>query len=59
MNRLTVTAYNVGFGDGFYVWRDPVDPDFLYSEYQGGEIKRLKLSTGAYPPKPNAHRLFF
>ncbi len=39
---------NVGFGDGFYVWKDPGDPELLYSEYQGGEIQRLNLTTGEY-----------
>jgi photosystem II stability/assembly factor-like uncharacterized protein len=37
---------NVGFGDGFYTFRDPTDPDFVYSEYQGGNVKRLQRSTG-------------
>jgi photosystem II stability/assembly factor-like uncharacterized protein len=37
---------NVGFGDGFHTYRDPADPDFVYSEYQGGQIHRLHLPTG-------------
>ncbi len=37
---------NIGFGDGFYAFRDPQDPDFVYSESQGGNIARLQLSTG-------------
>jgi photosystem II stability/assembly factor-like uncharacterized protein len=37
---------NVGFGDGFHTYRDPGDPDFVYSEYQGGQISRLHLPTG-------------
>ena len=37
---------NVGTGDGFYAFRDPTDPDIVYSEYQGGQITRLRLSTG-------------
>jgi photosystem II stability/assembly factor-like uncharacterized protein len=37
---------NVGFGDGFWAFRDPVDKDVVYSEYQGGRISRLRLSTG-------------
>jgi photosystem II stability/assembly factor-like uncharacterized protein len=37
---------NVGFGDGFYAFRDVKDPDFVYSESQGGKISRLQLSTG-------------
>ena len=46
----------VGFGDGFYTFRDPADPDYVYSEYQGGEVQRLHLPTGEirdikpYPP---------
>ena len=36
----------VGFGDGFYAFRDPSDPDYVFSEYQGGEIQRLHLPTG-------------
>ena len=37
---------NIGFGDGFYAFRDPTDPDTVYVEYQGGEISRVRLSTG-------------
>jgi photosystem II stability/assembly factor-like uncharacterized protein len=37
---------NVGSGDGFYTFRDPSDPDLVFAEYQGGEISRLRLSTG-------------
>ncbi|HSL81247.1 MAG TPA: glycosyl hydrolase, partial [Thermoanaerobaculia bacterium] len=37
---------NVGFGDGFHTYRDPGDPDYVYSEYQGGQIHRLHLPTG-------------
>ena len=37
---------NVGSGDGFYTFRDPADPDYVYSEYQGGQIARLHLPTG-------------
>jgi photosystem II stability/assembly factor-like uncharacterized protein len=37
---------NIGFGDGFHAYRDPADPDFVYSEFQGGEIQRLHLPTG-------------
>jgi photosystem II stability/assembly factor-like uncharacterized protein len=36
---------NVGYGDGFWAFRDPADPDYVYSEYQGAEIKRLHLPT--------------
>jgi photosystem II stability/assembly factor-like uncharacterized protein len=37
---------NIGTGDGFWAFRDPKDPDFVYSEFQGGKISRLQLSTG-------------
>ena len=37
---------NVGGSDGFHTVRDPGDPDYLYSEYQGGQIHRLHLPTG-------------
>ncbi len=37
---------NLGFGDGFYAFRDPADPDFVYVEYQGGNIGRVHLTTG-------------
>jgi photosystem II stability/assembly factor-like uncharacterized protein len=37
---------NIGIGDGFWAFRDPKDPDFVYSEYQGGKLSRLQLSTG-------------
>ena len=36
---------NVGIGDGFYTFRDPGDPDYVYSEFQGGKLSRLRLST--------------
>ncbi|HYO14412.1 MAG TPA: glycosyl hydrolase [Thermoanaerobaculia bacterium] len=37
---------NIGMGDGFYAFRAPDDPDLVFVEYQGGEISRLRLSTG-------------
>ncbi|HEV7515736.1 MAG TPA: glycosyl hydrolase, partial [Thermoanaerobaculia bacterium] len=36
---------NVGGGDGFWAFRDPHEKDFVYSESQGGNISRLRLST--------------
>ena len=33
-------------GDGFHVFVDPNDPDFVYTEYQGGNLIRLQRSTG-------------
>ena len=55
---------NVGFGDGMCVFRDPADPGYVYSEYQGGEISRLDLETGevrdikAYPAAGEAKYRF-
>jgi len=37
---------NVGFGDGFFVWADPLDKDIVYSEFQGGNVLRFHKSTG-------------
>jgi photosystem II stability/assembly factor-like uncharacterized protein len=37
---------NVGGGDGFWAFRDPFEKDFVYSESQGGNISRIRLSTG-------------
>ncbi|MEA2691908.1 MAG: hypothetical protein QOJ16_1295 [Acidobacteriota bacterium] len=36
---------NVGGGDGFWAFRDPHEKDFVYSESQGGNVSRLRLST--------------
>lgn len=36
---------NVGFGDGFHAFVDPKDPDFVYVEYQGGNLLRYQKST--------------
>jgi photosystem II stability/assembly factor-like uncharacterized protein len=32
-------------GDGFHAFVDPSDPDFVYVEYQGGNLQRLQMST--------------
>ncbi|MBZ5598516.1 MAG: glycosyl hydrolase [Acidobacteriia bacterium] len=37
--------HNIGFGDGFWAFSDPTDPDTAYVEYQGGHISRLRKST--------------
>ena len=37
---------NIGFGDGFWAFPDPVDPDILYVEYQGGNLMRVRRSLG-------------
>ncbi len=36
---------NVGGGDGFYVFRDPDDPNIVYSQSQGGNINRTYMKT--------------
>src|SRR6266480_1317589 len=32
-------------GDGFWMFGDHTDPDYLYAEYQGGEIARVNRKT--------------
>jgi photosystem II stability/assembly factor-like uncharacterized protein len=36
---------NMYGGDGFWMWADPSDPDYLYAEAQGGEIGRVNRKT--------------
>ncbi len=36
---------NIGYGDGFNVLRDKKDPDIIYWQYQGGNIKRHYIDT--------------
>lgn len=36
---------NMYGGDGFWMWADPSDPDYLYAESQGGEIGRVNRKT--------------
>jgi photosystem II stability/assembly factor-like uncharacterized protein len=36
---------NLYGGDGFWVFADPSDPDYVYAEYQGGEIGRVHRRT--------------
>ncbi|HEX8112712.1 MAG TPA: hypothetical protein VF516_33505 [Kofleriaceae bacterium] len=36
---------NVGIGDGFWTFPDPVDKDVVYSEYQGGKLLRVNKKT--------------
>jgi photosystem II stability/assembly factor-like uncharacterized protein len=36
---------NMYGGDGFWTFPDPSDPDYLYAEYQGGEIGRVNRKT--------------
>ena len=33
-------------GDGFWAFVDPNEPDYVYSEYQGGNLFRSRKSTG-------------
>jgi len=37
---------NIGMGDGFWVFSDPADADYVYVEYQGGKVSRFRKSTG-------------
>jgi photosystem II stability/assembly factor-like uncharacterized protein len=37
---------SIGFGDGFWAFRDPRDSDVVYTEYQGGKVSRIHISTG-------------
>jgi photosystem II stability/assembly factor-like uncharacterized protein len=36
---------NMYGGDGFWMFADPSDPDYLYAEYQGGGIARINRRT--------------
>ena len=36
---------SVGYGDGFWTFADPADPNFVYSEYQGGNLMRVDRRT--------------
>jgi photosystem II stability/assembly factor-like uncharacterized protein len=38
---------NLYGGDGFYVFSDPADRDYVYAEYQGGNIARINRKTRA------------
>jgi photosystem II stability/assembly factor-like uncharacterized protein len=52
-NKQWENMYN---GDGFWVFSDPADPDYLYAEYQGGYIGRVNRHTHQgrdIQPKPN------
>ena len=44
---------NMYGGDGFWMFADPSDPDYLYAESQGGEIGRVNRKTHeSRPIKP-------
>ena len=36
---------NIGFGDGFWAFPDPNNDRILYTEYQGGQLKRVDRET--------------
>ncbi len=36
---------NMYGGDGFWMFSDPADPDYLYAEYQGGTVGRVNRYT--------------
>ncbi len=36
---------NMYGGDGFWMWEDPSDPNYIYAEAQGGEIGRVNRYT--------------
>jgi photosystem II stability/assembly factor-like uncharacterized protein len=36
---------NMYGGDGFWMFPDPADPDYVYAEYQGGAIARVNRKT--------------
>ncbi len=45
-------------GDGFWIFPDPADRNFVYAEYQGGNLARVDrrtLSARAIQPKAGAH----
>src|SRR6266852_5282093 len=47
---------NMYNGDGFWMFPDPADPDYIYAEYQGGEIGRVNRRTHQarnIKPRPN------
>ncbi len=37
---------NIGYGDGFYAYGDPSDPDVTFTQYQGGRMNRTNHRTG-------------
>jgi photosystem II stability/assembly factor-like uncharacterized protein len=47
---------NLYGGDGFFVFADPADPDYVYAEAQGGTVSRVNLHTlsaRSIQPQPN------
>ncbi len=55
---------NVGFGDGFWTFADPNDPNTVFSEYQGGQLLRFDRKLGTtksikpYPEEDQADLRF-
>ncbi|HEX4638496.1 MAG TPA: hypothetical protein VH170_03320 [Chthoniobacterales bacterium] len=52
-NQRWENMYN---GDGFWMFPDPADKDYIYAEYQGGEIGRVNRNTHEarnIKPRPN------
>src|SRR5881398_2350331 len=52
-NHRWENMYN---GDGFWIFPDPADADYIYAEYQGGEIARVNRRTHEarnIKPRPN------
>ena len=55
---------NVGIGDGFNAFADPLEKDIVYAEYQNGRLLRYHRSTGEMKsispyPKPGEPKLRF
>src|SRR5215208_7601806 len=47
---------NMFNGDGFWMFEDPADSNYIYAEYQGGEIGRVNRNTHEarnIKPRPN------
>jgi photosystem II stability/assembly factor-like uncharacterized protein len=47
---------NMFNGDGFWMFEDPADPDYIYAEYQGGDIGRINRyshESRSIKPFPN------
>jgi len=41
---------NMYFGDGFWMFEDPADRDYIYAEFQGGTISRVNRKTHEIRP---------
>ena len=47
---------NIGGGDGFWAFPDPSDEDYVYVEYQGGNLSRYRRSIGESKDIPPLRR---